>query len=197
MVQDTRTRPSISADVDWISWQGVQHLYLMMMLDCDDTLPSTSQPSTAIGSSLCSLDWCTGGAGGAVVGAGSSLLPCLLGIVGGTCLLVADAAGRNVHRDRSDWSIVNESCDCSVSESGGGGSTSCIGGCKAAAACAAKVVVPVVERCRLECVARDEGDLGAAAVAVGTSWLWCASPDVASDGGWVEDTLFAEHFSSS
>ena len=167
---------------------------LIMTSDCDPALSATSQPSTATGSSVTSSDWRTGGASDAVAGAGSSLLSCLLGMIGGTCLLVADAAG--FERHRSDSSIAKESCDCSASESGGGGSTPCIGGCRAAAACAAKVVVPVVERCKLECIARDEGDLGATAVAVGTSWLWSVLPDVASDEGWVEDTL-SEHCSSS
>ena len=162
--------------------------YLMMMLDCDATLSSEFRLSIATGSFSDSLTEA------AAAGAVSFLLPSLLGTAVGACLHVADAAG-NVHR--SDSSTASESCDCSASESDGGGSTPYMGGCKAAAACAAKDVVPVAERCRLECVARDGGDLGASAVAVGGGWLGCLLLDIASDGRWGEAFLCVGHCSGS
>lgn len=134
-------------------------------------------------SSLCSSGWVTRGAD-AAAGTHSFLLPSLLGTAVGTRLHGGSAAG-NMHT--SDSSIASESFDCSASESDGGGSMLYMGGCKAAAACAAKDVVPVAERCRLECVARDEGDWVAAVVAVGGGWLICMLSHCASGGGWADD----------
>ena len=164
--------------------------YLMMTLDCDATLSFTSKLSTATASSVCCSDWLTEGAG-AAAGAVSSLLPSLLGTAVGACLHGADAAAGKMHT--SDSSIASESFDCSASESDGGGSIPYIGGCRAAAACAAKDVVPVAERCRLECVARVGGDWGAAAVAVGGGWLECKLPEVASDGSWRDEPSSVRH----
>ena len=165
--------------------------YLMITLECDTTLPSTSILSPATGSSLCSSDWLI--KGGAAAGAVSSLLRSLLGTAVGVRLHGADAAG-SMHT--SDSSIASESSDCSASESDGGGSVPYIGGCRAAAACAAKDVVPVAERCRLEYVARVEGDWGADAVAVG-GWLECKLPEVTSDGCWREESSSVAHCSGS
>ena len=136
--------------------------YLMMTLECDTTLSSTSILSTA-GSSLCSSDRLIKGTA-AVAGAVSSFLPSLLGRAVGALLHAADAAAGNMHKP--DSSTASKSFDCSASESDGGGSIAYIGGCRAAAACAAKDVVPVAERCRLKWFAREEGEWGAAAVAV-------------------------------
>lgn len=168
--------------------------YLMMTLEHDTTVSSTPILSTATGSSLCPSDRLTKGTAPAA-GAVSSVLPSLLSTAAGVRLHGADAADGNMHK--SDSSIASESFDCSASESDGRGSTPYIGGCRAAAACAAREVVPVAERCRLKWFARDEGDWGAVAVAVRGGWLEGKLPEFASDGSCGEESSSVGHCSGS